>query len=556
MLGSPLVSSRKLGDNHKPLQSSFRVLSPLASLTAAATPQPIPIPQQGSGSMSGTDDSWQSDAWNFFDNVGELQYVCTWLSNALSRSILVPSDVNEDGQPTGETQDTMIRETVASIAGGPAGQAALLGRLATFLTVPGDAHLAIIIRDAKEEWYVLSKDEVKKKSGDTVAITLPDGEEYELDNETDSITRIHRPHPRNAQLAHSPVRACIPILREIVRLGQHVEATAKSRLIGNGILVIPNELSVPRAPDVQAEDITVDPDAPGLPDPAPDDDPILSTPIDPVDLVAAEPGQNANDVMDNLIEVAGVAIQDPSSQAAMTPLVLQGPGEHIDKIQHITFGREFTEVVMKLREAATKRLAMTLDVPAEILLGTGDVNHWGAWQIEESAIKLHVEPLLMIICDVLTTKVLRPLLELHGHPDPESAVLWYSTAGLAMRPNRSAEAKEGYTLGVLSAAAYRKEIGFDDVDAPKIPTTDEERFEFVMQMYGRNPGSEVLASAVLKLIGVEVAPAAPAAPATGPSLVPNTDDAPDPEQKDKTTPIPDEPEEIAASAMRQLQEVH
>lgn len=526
---------------------------PPASLTAAA---PV-LGGGGNGGVSGGgkgDDGWQADAWNFYNVVPELRYVCQWLSNALSRCQLIPSEVNaETGQPTGDCTDLDVAELVGDIAGGPAGQSQLLGRLATFLTVPGDSWVAIIVRpdlDAngnpvpgteREEWHVLSKDEVNKKSGSEVEITLPDGTKHVLDDDTDSISRVWRPHPRNATQSDSPVRACLPVLREILRLGQWVEATAKSRLTGAGLLAIASELSAPRKQTApRAEPVfgtTPDGDAPTLPTPTPDGF-VPPEAAQGGDMVGAT--QGAQDLMDLFIEVAQATIQDPNAASATVPVVIQGPGEFIDKIKYQTFGQEFTEVVIKLRESATRRLALTLDVPAEVLLGTGDMNHWSAWQVEESAIKLHVEPLLTIICDALTRYILRPLLVMRGHPDPDGFVIWYSTANLALRPNRSADAKEAYDNGVLSEARYLTEIGFDpEEDSPSIPTTDDERFKLAYRMAVK--GNADFAKALADMAGIDL-PAAtpqPGAPAVTDDEEPNDDDKPG---GDDVAPVPAQPD--------------
>lgn len=532
-----------------------------SSLTAAAGPVSIGAPTDPNSWKGGTaqngGEAWQSEAWAFFNCVSELRYVCSWLQNALSRCTLVPSDINpETGQPTGETSDQLLAQTITDIAGGPAGQSQLLGQLATFLTVPGEGYIAIILRPGddlalEEQWYVLSTNEVQKKAGGTVEITLPDGEKYELNDDTDTIARVYRPHPQNAQMADSPVRANIPNLREIVRLGQWVEATAKSRLAGNGIFVIPNEISLPKSVTPEAAAPPSDPDAPGLP-------PVVPSALDQP-TIRYDEAAGPSEVMEALIDAGGTAIDNPDTASALLPLVMQGPGDWIDKMQHITFSTDFTEVVIKLREAATKRLALGLDVPSEILLGTGDMNHWSAWQVEESAIKLHVEPLLTLICDAITEYILRPLLELQGHPNPDSVMVWYSTVGLTMRPNRASDAKDAYDRRAINADTYRREIGYDDADAIKVPSTDDERFALALQLMEKDSS---YAKVVAELAGIDL-PEPAANPFDPYGADPNApvESTGDADQKDRDQPIPDTKEDddvarIAAVNMALVAAVH
>lgn len=473
--------------------------SRVAYALTAATPVPAAATQDIGGVGGGVGrvgNGWQADAWGFYDSVGELRYVCEWLAAALSRCTIKASDIDEvTGLPTGFTEDALAAETVRDIAGGPAGQARLFSRMATHFTVPGEMYLAIIVRRdtddgvPREEWHILSTDEVTSAVGRR-EITLPDGTRHEINDEDDTIARVWRPHPRRAIAADSPVRACVPILREIVRLGQHIEATAKSRLSGNGLMVLPQELSMPVPKMVRG----LDPDAPGLPMPTP---PVPDVVAD--DVTGLEMRQvTAQDVMGALIEASQIAIQDPTSAAALLPVMLQGPGEYLDKIQHITLGSEFTKVVMELREAATRRLALSLDVPPEILLGTADSNHWSAWAIEESAIKLHIEPIMVLICDALTEHILRPMLRLEGHPDPEAVTVWYDTINLTNRPDRSEDAKTAFEAGMMSAQAYMRHLGFDDDEM--IDFNDaEQRQRFLVAMVVKNPrllGDPVFAASV------------------------------------------------------------
>lgn len=510
------------------------------SLTAAVS-HPVAANTGGVSSSNGRGAEWKQQAWGFFDSVGELRYVVNWLSNALSRCTIIASDIDEDtGQPTGATDDVQANATVRDIAGGPAGQAELFGKMATYFTVPGEMYMAILIRQDKsgverEEWHILSTEEVKKSSG-KVELSLPDGTTHELNDETDTLSLVHRPHPRKASESDSPVRAAIPILREIVRLGQHIEATATSRLAGNGLMALPQELSMPvaNAPTGQRQ---TDPDAPGLPAVGAGlPDPAAGTGANlPPAFVSRS--VTANDVMQALVAAASAAIEDPSAASSKLPLLLQAPGEFLDKIKHITLGTEFTEVVMKLRDAAIRRLALSLDVPAEILLGTGDMNHWSAWQVEESAIKLHIEPLMVLICDALTRDVLRPMLVKQGHNDPESVTIWYDTTGLAMRPNRSQDAKDAHDRGVLSNHALLGYLGFDSDDALDLSDPDQAR-AFVTSLVLKNPAllSDPAVADILGLPAItSLAPSAPQGNEPG-----DTQTGPQ--------AVPAEPEEIAAAA--------
>ncbi len=501
------------------------------SLLAAAAPVDGGAKSSGSG---GRDSAWKTDAWDYYDRVGELRFVCAWLEHSLSRCALIASTVDPaTGQPTGECDDPVAVDTVADIAGGPAGQAAMLGRLATFLTVPGEGYIAIIHRDIDgrtvEEWHVLSESEIKKKGGSTVELELPDGHKHVMDPDVDTLERIWRPHPRRALDSDSPVRACLPILREIVRMGQNIEAAGKSRNAGNGLLLLPKEMSMPTgtAPRAEAPPAS-DPDAPGLPVPPP-------PAVKPV---------TANDVMIALKTAMETAISDPSSAAALVPIILSSPGEHLDKVKHITFASTLTEVSLKTREAAIRRLALSLDVPAEVLLGLSQGNHWSSWMVDESAIKTHIVPLMVLICDALTVAVLRPMLKLQGHPDPDSITLWFDPSGLTLRPNRSEDAKEAHARGAISTEALRRELGFSDSDAPPALDDTEKQRALAIELVKAAP---TLLPMLADTIGLPITTTAAAPAEAGPT----------PDATGGNPPIPDTAAVRVAAAMaaRRLMEV-
>lgn len=381
---------------------------------------------------------WQGEAWGMLDLVGELSFAVLWKTALLSRFRLVASDIDpETGKPTGTTENADARQLVQRIAGGATGQSQMLGRLAPLLMFPGEGWLVIIFPGGEEQWHVLSSDEVKAR-GDTVELTLPDGTRYVMNQEIDTLARIWRPHPRVSTQATSPVKAALPILREIVRMTQNIEGAGKSRQAGNGIIVIPEEVSISSNP---APTGAIDPDAPGLPSgPAP------------------SRFVSADELRIQLQEAMSTAIADPSSAAALVPIIVKVKGEYVDKIRHIRFDSEVSDKAQEAREKAIRRLAMTLDMPAEVLLGLADLNHWSLYGVEEEAVRWHAKPDMEIICASLTNELLRPIL-------PEfSGVIWYDTSDVDAEPDKKEIVRTAYTDGVATAATYLREAGMNETD--------------------------------------------------------------------------------------------
>jgi hypothetical protein len=143
-----------------------------------------------------------------------------------------------------------------------------------------------------------------------------------------------------------------------------------------------------------------------------------------------------------------------------------------------------------------------MDMPPEILTGTAEINHWGAWQVDESSIKSHSEPLLKAITSALTIGYLRPVLEAEGM-DPEEAATYAigaDTSQLRMRPNRSRESQELYEKGELSARTMRLENGFTEEDA----MTEEERRDWLLMKVAGGSATPAQVEAALQLLGLQI----------------------------------------------------
>ncbi|WP_148310230.1 hypothetical protein [Nocardia otitidiscaviarum] len=492
------------------------------AVTAAVQPvrDPVKTFRASLGSPRG---DWQTRAWEMYELSGELRYVCSWLSGALSRCRFVGSEIDpETGRPTGETSNAKVNQIVRDIAGGLNGQAQMLGRLGVFLTVPGEGYLAVITRpDGRpgdgemEEWHLLDRSEITLKGSGAVTLTLADGTKHEYNPDRDVLVRIWDPHPRNSQEADSPVRSALPALAEIVQTTNTISHAGKSRLIGNKILFVPQEMSLPKTYPAPTA-VPVDPDAPALPP--------------PVQQLQASP----QDLQDMLFEVAEAASADQDSAAAHIPIIASVAGEWTDKVKLIDLHTDVTAEQLKVREAAIRRLALGLDIPAEVLLGISEMNHWNAWAMGEDAISVHVIPLLELICDAITTGLLRPILE-RENLDPDKFVVWHDTTALTQDPDRKQEALDANERGALSNESLLKHLGFaPEEDGYDLDTADGWQ-AFLRDVAARKPE---LLPVLAPLLGADL----PAMPTPSPAPEAPRAITRAPEQE------PPEPDAVAAAA--------
>jgi hypothetical protein len=190
-----------------------------------------------------------------------------------------------------------------------------------------------------------------------------------------------------------------------------------------------------------------------------------------------EDGTEVDAFAELLVSVASRGIKDPTSPEAVIPIPigfsLQGELANVNPdllLRVVNFSSDVDKALVDQRESAIRELATSLDMPAEVLLGMGDVNHWSSWQIEESGLKIHVSPKAELICYCLTTGYLIPTLKAMGAdltgPNGGKIVTWYDPSELAVRPDKSANVVLAYDRLEASGDALRREVGLDDGDKP------------------------------------------------------------------------------------------
>lgn len=423
--------------------------------------------------------AWYLQAWEYFDTIGEYRYAVSWVGNLLSRARL---EVWEDGKPT---NNPLAIEALRALFGGEEGQREMLRQLGTHLTVTGDSYIiGEDMGNEPDQWSVVAATQVKKV-----------GDAWKVNGSTLSdplVIRLWRPHPLNEKHSDSPSRAVLNVLHEIEGFTKHVNAQIASRLTGAGVLTIPSEITFGTVRGMLENG----------------DTPESATSSSGIDAFLRE-----------FIETVATATVDQSDASARVPIILQGPGEYLDKVKLITFWTELDAQAKELRDEAIRRLALGMDMPPEILTGTGEMNHWNSWQVEEASIKSHTEPLLQIITTSLAKAYLRPYLEEEGSMSKDEArafTFHADTSKIRLRPNRSKEAIELYNLGELSAEAMLRENGFDPAD---VMGDDERKTWMTRKVAGGSTTPELVAWA-LKIMGIDV-PQGALVPETVPTEAPS-----------------------------------
>jgi hypothetical protein len=272
------------------------------------------------------------------------------------------------------------------------------------------------------------------------------------------------------------VRSALPILNLIEQYDKRSSAQNDSRLAGAGIVFLPDSLDFPRG----------------------DDEP--ATPGEALEL--------------RIADTAGKTLKDQGNARSLVPIFATVKGEDIDKIKWLTFETPLDEQTKDRLDQCIRRLALGLDVPPEMLLGLGGMNHWGAWQAEASTHNNFVAPILTRICHALTEGWLHPMLAAMG-VDPAKYMVWFDMAPLVVHANRLADAVQLWELGVLNDDTLLEAANF-----PKSAAHTPESFQrwLLTKAVLQNP--QLLSDpAVTKALGLTVTAAAPGgAPGAQPAL--------------------------------------
>lgn len=410
-------------------------------LTAAA----VRVSRKRSGEYRRLVQPWQMRALSYYDLVGECWNSAQFYSRSLKQVRLFVAERDDAGELE-ETDDPTVQGELARIQDpGGGGYSRLLDAYGRLMFLCGEGYFLVTNPDGDDEsWEFVSSDELRiDGEGSYTRFAAPSLPAQLLRDVPDSaykpigdealVMRVWRPHPRYSALADSPIRAVLDLLEELVLLTLAVRARAKSRLAANGILFLPDGLSQAPLEAVGDEDPMLDP------------------------------------FMEDLIEQIVSPVENPGTAAAVAPAIIRGPDDLGEKIKLIQISNPLeTYPEQGLRTEAVKRYAIGIEMPAEMLTGTGTVNHWGAWLIDEQAAKQYIFPMCQQLCDDLTSVYLRPTLKQANVPNWERYVVGYDASAIVAHPDRVKDAKDLHDRLVISDKALRDAADFNDTDAPSI----------------------------------------------------------------------------------------
>lgn len=382
----------------------------------------------------------QDQLWDYYQRLEEFSAAVNWKANAISRVRLIAAEFVPGGDEPVPITEGPIADAVARFAGGIGGQSQILGETAIHLNVPGEGWLCGVEDEFGEaKWKVFSADELRVKQGRYQVRVGDSSRAWEDLGEDALVVRFWRPHPRWGWKATSRAAYALGAMKELDLINRRIIAETISRMAANGIILYDRgKLSFPNLP----------------------------TPVS---------GESVDPFAQILVDVGAKGIKDPTSAEATIKIPIGADlGDSdvsiSDLIEVIDLSNPFSERMLEQRTAAVTRLATALDIPAEQLTGLGDLNHWGAAQIEESGVKVHITPDMEMIAHAFTEGYLYPTLRAEGReltgPGGGRAVIWYDPSEIVMRPDRSNEAIQAYDRGEMSGGSLLRELGFSESDQP------------------------------------------------------------------------------------------
>jgi hypothetical protein len=395
--------------------------------------------------------TWQDELWAYSRAVGEYSNVMNWFAAGISRMHLTAALIRpgqREPEIIEDENDPAVKLVHRLVTNAKNGETQYLNRWGRQLGVPGvgfflgyeDERSGVEVFDVKSAKQIRRSTVPFKENG----IVMKDqwGEvltgydvrtgplEWRKLPFNQLVSRIFQPDDELDYEVTSWSRGALTTLREIDLMNRHIVATLLSRLVFNGILFIPQEVTFPVNPQFK--------DAP---------DPFIA----------------------ELIAIASRGIKDPGSPASAVPVPLRVPAEFIDKFVHLILANGVDPKLVEARQAAIQNLSQMLPSPPEALTGNSSTNHWNAWKDSEDNVKMYFGPTMEILCGGHNDAFLWPMLKAAGEKidvDGARRIVWYDASDLIVQPDNSQNAEVARSKGAINDTKYRSALGFDEEDKP------------------------------------------------------------------------------------------
>lgn len=410
----------------------------------------VPVIEESVKQLSAKLDTWQQRVLNYAAIVPEVMTGYTYVHNTMDMVTLELQRFDREANAWAADDSPEINGIERRINTFAMGRAAALGHLVE------EAYVLVRRKRAEDggiayEWETLAPTEIRSKASKVEKRVLVDGEKEEWQDvpADETIIRIYTPDPADRNRASGPHKALLGVLETMALELSRDQADAISVLAGNGILFIPTEI---------------------LPD--------------EVDSLDASDTPGSRRAFESLLEEAMVStIADRQKGEAIVPITLYGPAEYAEAIRHIIPTRESAYESNARMTDLILRYARDIDLPQQVILGTGEANHWGDWKVDENTWAYHLKPRGQRIADALYIGIVRPVLKNLGK-DPDMYRLVPNPTQAMAKADKTNAVGEAYREGVVKPEAYIEELGL----APSDMREDAEELLLILRSRERDPG--------------------------------------------------------------------
>lgn len=399
--------------------------------------------------------SWQDEMWAYARSIGPFGSVMDWFSSGISRMHLTAAiqkpGIREPEMITEGPAAELISDLVTNCRGGETQYLYKWGRHLGIAGVgffvgedrPDDPFGRGRIYDVKSAKQLRRSTEPYRDEVTGRIVKTPKGEvvtngfdvrtapnEWRKLSKSSLVGRIFRPDDELDYEVTSWSRPAITTLREIDLYNRHIVATLLSRLVFNGFLLIPEEITFPVNP--QFKD-------------------------------AADPW------LAELIAIGRKGIKDPGSPGSAMPVPLKIPAAYIDKLVHLAIANSIDPKVIEARTAALANLSKELPAPPEAMEGKSNLNHWNASVDSADNVKYYFGSTMEVLTGGLTEFFLWPMLLAAGESieqDGGRLVVWYDSSDLVQDPDNSPNVIDARERMTIDDEAFRTGVGLDDADEP------------------------------------------------------------------------------------------
>jgi hypothetical protein len=265
--------------------------------------------------------TWQSQAWDYFDAIGEISYAHQFFANCASRMRIFPAayatgNFDEDPVPLADAPGippevvAAAMDAMNDLGSGRLAMASFMAATSFNLSVSGEGFILGITdpQTGVSTFSVRSIDEIIVNEDKYQLRELPGGDTgggtngQDLPVDSTYLARIWTPHPRWRLFARSSMRAVLDVCEELQILNRVIRSTGRARAAQNGILLVPDTISA----EGQVED---------------NEDP------------------TSDPFMDKFTEAFILGIADEGVASAAAPVVLRGPAGALEQVRHLSTAR-------------------------------------------------------------------------------------------------------------------------------------------------------------------------------------------------------------------------